>query len=309
MNDQVDILLATYRGAAYIEEQIDSILSQTYPHFRILIRDDASEDSTQNILERLASRYPEKICLISNEKNSGVKGNFSELMNHSDAPYVLFSDQDDIWLPGKIESSLKLMKRNENKYGIDTPLLVHTDLKVVRSNLTEISPSFWNYTRLNPRFNSLNRLLVQNNVTGCTMLINKHLLNLSRPVPNEAVMHDWWIALTAAAFGRIDFLSSPTILYRQHDSNDVGAKKYGVTSYIRHALSSSKKNNPKRTYEQARVFLERFGTRLESEEKKILEIYSGLPGLSFLERKASVLKYRFFKSGFLRNIHHLFLTD
>lgn len=309
MRAQVDVLLATYQGAAYVQEQIESILNQTYSSVHIWIRDDASQDSTPSLLQQFAARYPDRITFIPNQQNLGVRGNFSELMRHSTAPYIMFCDQDDVWLPNKIESSLHLMKKMELNYGANKPLLVHTDLKVVKTNLTEISSSFWNFAQLNPQLTSLNRLLVQNNVTGCTMLMNRELLNQSQPIPLKAIMHDWWIALVASAFGHIEHLPSATLLYRQHASNDVGARKYGIIPYLKDSLYSVRKNNPMRTYTQAQLFLERYGNQLKPYDKEILETYCSLNQFSYMQRKALLIKYRFLKSGFLRNLHHLFIAN
>ena len=309
MKDQVDVLLATYQGEAYIKEQVESILNQTYPSIHIWIRDDASKDSTPTILNQLASSYPTQITLIPSTGNLGVRGNFSELMSASKAPYIMFSDQDDVWLPHKVESSLACMKQMEIQYRTDIPLLVHTDLQVVHSDLKQISPSFWNFTRLNPKITALNRLLTQNNVTGCTMLFNQSLLQMSQPIPDQAIMHDWWIALVASAFGYIDHIPSATLLYRQHTSNDVGAKKYGLASYMKEQFFSDKRKHPTRTHVQAQLFLDRFDKQLRSQEKMIVEAYCSLTRLPYVQRKVAMMKHGFLKSGFLRNLHHLFLTN
>ncbi len=309
MKEQVDVLLATYQGARYIGQQIDSILNQSYPFVHLWIRDDMSKDETPDLLKKIAARHPDRITLVPALKNLGVRGNFSELMQCGRASYIMFSDQDDVWLPHKIETSLKLMKQMEREIGTNKPLLVHTDLKVVDSALKEIAPSFWSYSSLDPDLTSLNRLLTQNNVTGCTMLLNRSLLNLSRPIPDEAIMHDWWIALVAAALGRIGHLPSPTILYRQHGSNDVGAKKYGLVSFVKEVLYPGKKKDPKRTHKQAHRFFERYSNALDPNLKEVIDAYRSLNELGSFNRKCRLIKYGFFKAGFLRNLHHLFIAN
>jgi len=306
MTHTIDILLASYQGEKFIEEQIQSILNQSYTDFHLWIRDDCSTDRTPLILQQLATKHPEKITIIPSTQNLGVRGNFSELMNHGKAPYVMFSDQDDYWLPNKIELTLTRMQELEKTYEKSSPLLVHTDLKVVKSNLSEISPSFWKYVHINPKADTLNRLLTQFVVTGCTMMLNRPLANLAKPIPQDCYMHDWWIALVAASFGHIGYCSEPTILYRQHTTNDTGAKKYRIKRIL-DTLFSKTKSNHQRTIKQAQVFLERYGSQLDPKKRKLIELYSTLSKRSYISRKIITLKNRIFKTGFLRNLYHFLI--
>ncbi len=225
-------------------------------------------------------------------------------MAYAKAPYILFADQDDQWLPNKIELSLNLLQTMEQRYGSTVPLLVHTDLKVVGKDLSEIAPSFWRYANLNPHLTRLNRLLVQNNLTGCTMLMNRTLLKLAYPIPDAAVMHDWWIALVVSCFGHIQPLNQPTLLYRQHGLNDTGAKPYGLWRFFQQSAQETTKKAvcTSRTYDQAHLLLERYEALLNEQQKTLLEAYAQLPTLSFLQQKRKIIKHRFFKQGFLRNL-------
>ncbi|MBU3951926.1 MAG: hypothetical protein KJ658_07270, partial [Proteobacteria bacterium] len=111
------------------------------------------------------------------------------------------------------------------------PVLVHSDAEVVDTHLNTVCPSFMAYQGIcHNRVNPLNNLLVQNFVTGCTLMVNRKLLELAYPVPEAALMHDWWLALCAAVSGRIEFADRPLIRYRQHRNNQVGAKS--VTLYL-----------------------------------------------------------------------------
>jgi glycosyltransferase involved in cell wall biosynthesis len=310
MIDQVDILLATYQGADYIEDQIKSILLQTYPHFHLWIRDDGSSDQTLSILNKIIQTYPYKITLIPERENLGIKGNFSKLLEHSPAPYVFLADQDDYWLPNKIELSLECMRALELIHGKNLPLLVHSDLTVVEKNLTEIASSFWQYAHLDPIHVTLNRLLAQNIVTGCTMLMNRRLVNLACPIPEKAIMHDWWIALVAACFGHIDYVKQPTLLYRQHGLNDTGAKPYGFLKFFtQDSLESEKKSTCAcQTYKQAYLLLEKYKHLLDKHQKELLWAYTQIEYLPFFERKKLIIKYQFFKQGFLRNLKALLIN-
>lgn len=221
----IDILMATHNGEAYLRQQIDSILSQSNQEWQLLIRDDGSQDNTVDIIEEYVVRYPEKIRLIRDDgRRLGTSLNFGRLLDYSHAKYVMFSDQDDIWLPKKIELTMKVMQAAEEQYG-NSPILVHTDLKVVDSNLSLIADSLWRYQKFSPEFsNDLNSLMVQNVVTGCAMMMNKKARDVSIPLPEEAIMHDWWIAIRVAMEGKIVYVSVPSVLYRQHSKNKVGAE-------------------------------------------------------------------------------------
>ncbi|MDD5063408.1 MAG: glycosyltransferase family 2 protein [Phycisphaerae bacterium] len=222
----IKILLATYNGQEYLAEQIDSILTQSNQDWQLLIRDDGSDDDTVRIIEGYANRLPDKIGLIKdNEGRLGANLNFGKLLQYADAEYIMFCDQDDVWLPNKIEMALNAMKAAEQVYP-DKPILIHTDLKVIDSERNTIADSMWIYQKIFPEAgNDLNRVMAQNVVTGCTMMINKKARAVSIPVPDEAIMYDWWLALNVCRHGKIIYLSIPSVLYRQHSGNQVGAKK------------------------------------------------------------------------------------
>lgn len=308
MKEHVDILLATYQGDKFLDELLKSIFTQRHQSFHLWIRDDGSTDKTLEILSNWSKIFPNNITIIPRLKSLGAKGSFSELMQHSRAPYVMFADQDDIWLPFKIEALLDLMHRMERQYDSHIPLLVHSDLRVVDQNLKEISPSFWKYSGINPYKSNLNHLLPQNIVTGCSLMINRSLAQLALPIPNEAIMHDWWIALIATSFGHIDFLPQATILYRQHAQNNIGAKQYDLMNFFKNALNKqSSQNLSQSTMLQSQALLNSYPTLFQENplKKKIVIAYKDLDKVNYLKKIFTVFKYRFFKQGLLRNIKSL----
>ncbi len=222
----VDILLATYNGQEYLAEQINSILAQSYQDWQLLIRDDESSDDTLSIIKEYLSTYSSKIKIIEdNDHHLGAKFNFQRLLEYSTAEYIMFCDQDDVWLKQKIEVTLKAMRAAEKNYP-NKSIMVHSDLIVVDENLKKIADSKWAYEKIWPRKNDdLNRIISQNVATGCTIMINKRAKNVSLPIPKDAIMHDWWIAIKVAEHGKIIHITDKLVLYRQHPDNLVGAKR------------------------------------------------------------------------------------
>ncbi|MDP2805323.1 MAG: glycosyltransferase family 2 protein [Gallionellaceae bacterium] len=227
---RVAIVMATYNGGRFVEEQIRSIQAQSYQAWVLYVRDDGSRDDTvQKVLK--IGLEDHRIKLVRDELGSqGAKGNFSSLMKvalEDGADYLFLADQDDVWLPEKLAIMLGVMYKLETNSDESTPLLVHCDLMVVNDELELTANSFVNLSRLTPGTAELGVFLCQNQVTGCACLINRALLELTVPVPNSVIMHDWWCALLASAVGKIEFIPKPLVIYRQHGGNVIGAMSLG----------------------------------------------------------------------------------
>jgi rhamnosyltransferase len=236
------ILLSSFNGRKFIIDQINSIRRQTYSAWTLLVRDDGSSDDTVDLVESLA-RQDERISLLRDTKgNLGPAASFGVLLSHaldSPARYVALADQDDVWLPTKLARELDLLRQREAAAGMATPLLVHSDLAVVREDLSLLHRSFLEFQGIRHQSEAaLPRLLVQNFVTGATVVLNRALLEVAVPVP-QVIMHDWWLALCAAALGRLLYLPESTVLYRQHGSNAQGSQGRwaGVVDAVRRPLS------------------------------------------------------------------------
>lgn len=305
MSKRVQILLATYNGGSYIEEQLISLFNQTYQDFEVLIRDDGSKDNTLEIVSQYQKKYPNRIHLISdNQKGLGPSGNFCELMKHSTADYIMFCDQDDIWLPYKIEITLNKMLELE-KNEIDVPILVHSDLKIVDENLKVLKESMSQAQKLCSNKNEFNQLLIQNNITGCTMMINKCLKEIASSVPKEAIMHDWWLGLVASSVGTIGYIDQALILYRQHGRNDVGAQVYNFNNIIKkinkNGLDKAKLSINK-TIKQAEAFYSLYCKFIKETEKDILVNFMNIKKYSKIKRLSILYKYKLYKIGTVRNL-------
>lgn len=307
MTASVDILLATYQGEAFLAEQLDSLFAQTDADWRLVARDDGSTDGTRRLLERAAATHPGRVVVLpADGRRLGASGSFGFLLEQSEAPYVMFCDQDDVWLPGKVATTLAAMRSLEATHGPGTPLLVNTDLKVVDERLGVIDESLWHYQRIHPgRLDRLSRVLMQNFATGCATMANRPLVALAAPVPAAAVMHDWWLALAATAFGKVAPLREATVLYRQHGRNDVGASRWrfmtGIENLLFHrdrrrAAIARQHETDRKLVGQAEAFLARYRDRLPGPMRRTLDAFRELPEHGFLGRRRLMLRHGFLLS-------------
>lgn len=210
--EKVQVLLSTYQGEQFLEEQMESLLGQTWKNLEILVRDDGSKDSTQKILEHYSEKY-DNIRYYPG-KNVGVAKSFFELLKKSDAEFVAFCDQDDVWLENKIEAAVDRLKKEKG------PALYCSNKILVDRNLCPMKKQ--NQTQLRPGFGNA---VVECICTGCTAVLNRELADiLSARLPEHAILHDWWTYLAASYVGSVIFDSHAYILYRQHEQNVVGAK-------------------------------------------------------------------------------------
>ncbi len=307
----IDILMATYNGEKFIGEQIKSIVDQSYTDWTLLIHDDGSTDSTISIIEEYVKMYPEKIkFILDGVKTGGAKNNFYHLMKLSSAEYIMFADQDDIWEVDKVQLAYDVISKNEKKLGKEMPILCHSDLVVVDSKLKVINDSFFDMQKLDHCKNRFSDLLVQNNITGCTTIFNKALLDKCRTMPAEAIMHDWWLGLVASAFGVVCFMGGKKIRYRQHGNNTEGAKNLKSPIYLLKKVFNKKEISESlyKTYIQADVFYKEYMDELSEENAEIVEAYLSLSTDSKIERLKTIKKYGFMKSGLVRKISYLFFV-
>ncbi|MDF2186401.1 glycosyltransferase family 2 protein [Grimontia hollisae] len=219
----IDVVLATYNGEKYIEEQIKSVQRNDGYQFlvnSIIVVDDGSSDNTVSIVKRLAIN-DSKIRIYINESSSlGAMKNFASGVYISQANFIMFCDQDDVWLENKISLTLESMI----KHDATLPHLVFSDLKIVDASLNVISDSYFTAKKIPKNWHAdMNNLVKQNVVSGCTMMANRALLQKALPIPNEACMHDWWFALVAKTEGKLTFVDQALMLYRQHETNAIGA--------------------------------------------------------------------------------------
>lgn len=301
MTYNVMILMATYNGANYIQEQLDSIIAQTFDNWYLIIRDDDSQDDTFEILEIYKEKYPNKILLLKNNNTTehGAKYNFSYLLyfiKDYSFDFVMFSDQDDIWSKDKIESGLKLLI----KHNLSEPMLYYSDLFIVDSSLNKIHDSFMKFRNIKEN-KSLNSYLVENSVTGCTVIFNKALFDILPEInADRIILHDWFLALVAILMGKIVFDSHSHIMYRQHNRNEVGAKNPYTLRNLKSKLFQ--KNYLFDELQQCAYIYETFNKFLEKKDLLTLKRFLSLPEKNLFMRIQIMLKYKFLKTGLIRNI-------
>lgn len=222
MDEKIDILMATYNGEKYLEEQIESILKQTYSNFRLIISDDCSTDGTGEILKKY-SQKDNRIEIYFQEKNLGYIKNFEFLLNKVENKIYMLSDQDDYWLPDKVEKTYKKLKEAKAD-------LVFTDLIVVNEKEEIINKSFNKLMNLDKKINKTKNtkelVYLYNCITGCTIMSKKDFIKDIVPIPTESkhVLHDHWISLVVSMKGKVEYLPEGLIKYRQHGNNQIGAK-------------------------------------------------------------------------------------
>ena len=298
----VSVLLAAYNGERFIKAQLDSLLSQSLEDLEIVYSDDGSEDRTLEILKSYEKEFPHKIRGIYGEPSGSAQGNFFRLLSSVSGEYLMLCDQDDIWLPDKAEVTLKEMKRMEDQYQNTTPILVHSDLSVTDQDANILHSSLARYQKIAVNDNRFSHYLVENNITGNTVMINRAFQELLSYIPDECVMHDWWLGLLASCFGKISYIDRPMTLYRQHEGNQVGAAGAVKQLIKRKGKRRTVKDNYRKIYRQAEVFYHQYNMQMTPEHKNTLELYLRLPFMSRKEKIQTIIKYQFVKSTPLRTL-------
>ncbi|MBR0461497.1 MAG: glycosyltransferase family 2 protein [Erysipelotrichaceae bacterium] len=279
----VKILMPVYNGEKYLKEQLDSLIRQDFSDWHLTISDDGSDDSSKRIIEEYEAEYPERISIHESGKRFGdAKDHYLHLLENCKAEYIMFCDQDDVWKKNKISLTYKKMKEEEEK---DKPCLIFTDLIPVDEDLKEISPSMMKLQDQDPYDPGFKKLVFRNVITGNTVMINKPLRDLALKFKGSEgiIMHDWWLGIVAAGFGKIAYIDMATVLYRQHGHNQIGAKDTKSVSYISGRLNDldSVKESVIKRKKQAGLFLETYADRLSDEDRAFLEGLSkersGLP--------------------------------
>lgn len=310
---KISILLATYNGEKYLPEQLDSILNQDFKDFTLYISDDGSSDNTLKIIADYSKKDKRIKILSKHEPNRSACKHFLYMLENVESDLFLFSDQDDVWTQDHVIALVErynvLSEDIKNK-----PILIHGDLEVVGENLDKISDSYINYMNLPKNPKNKHFYFVQNNVTGCVMLINNELKNfvfLNKQdlfkYSSSIIMHDSFFATIACEFGKKIYVDKAIELYRQHGKNVVGAYDTKSSKYIiRRFLDKKKYQEELNSYRKFALFFKTyFEEKLSEIELNKLSTFANLKEYSKIYRIFFVIKNGFLKHGIKRNIGYL----
>ena len=267
----VQILLSTYNGEAFLRDQLDSYLKlEGFENCCVLIRDDGSTDDTRQILKEYADQYGFQ---VEYGENLGTTKSYEWLIRHSDpaCDFFALSDQDDVWLSNKISAALACME--------NMPAQIPT-LFASRSCITDRELHPTGYSALPERGISFYNAMVQNVLPGHTQILNRALRNLlsERGLVGAHVV-DWWIYLAAAAVGKVVYSDLPTVLHRQHGDNSVGYG-LGVLQSFHKKIRYIVEGKGNAISLQLNAFLQKYGDLLPTEYRSELERYlCGLQGI------------------------------
>ncbi|HSN11537.1 MAG TPA: glycosyltransferase family 2 protein, partial [Propionibacteriaceae bacterium] len=220
----VSVCMATYNGARYLRVQLDSVLAQLQPQDELLVQDDGSVDET---LEIIGSYDDPRISVVQNVANLGVISTFERCLSRARNPVVLLCDQDDEWLPGKVDAMIAAFS-DPHVTG------VVTDAVVVDEDGNQTDDSIFAYFRSGP---GVLRNYVKNTYLGCCLAVRREVLDIALPVPRVVRTHDGWIGITADMLGEVVFLPTPYVKYRRHDANVSQMEPFGFADIARRRLS------------------------------------------------------------------------
>lgn len=290
---QVSIAMATYNGEKYLTEQLDSIISQTLKPQEIIICDDQSTDGTIAILEK----YQQKgyINFFVNDSRLGFVGNFKKAVSLTKPNnYVALSDQDDVWLPEKIQDAFNLILKIEVE---EKPAMVYSDLVLVDQDKNLLNPSFRNELGQDVYIHCLSTLLFGGFVNGCTMLMNPLMRDYFSTIPNKSgINHDTWIALIAYTFGNSGIVEKPHILYRKHFNNATELHHLKQRSRFQRLKTEvinafSKNDFFENEINTAEDFYNVFNKNLSHEDEILIQKFLKLRGKTYLEKKIELRKF------------------
>ncbi|MBW4081587.1 glycosyltransferase family 2 protein [Paenibacillus sp. S150] len=303
---RVLVLLSTYNGKDYLEEQLDSLLSQDEVQIEILIRDDGSADSTLDIIQRYQSRYRGSISLYRGE-NLGAKGSFFELIKYAfekgiDYDYFSFCDQDDVWKKNKLFQAISLM--NEKGYdNKEEPLMYCSVTQMVDNDLAPLAT--WPKVPRKPL--TMYNAMVENVAVGCTTVINRSTLDLiANHLPlnqDHVIMHDWWMYLCVSVFGKVVFDKDPYILYRQHSANVLGGENGSLKARLKNKYQNyTAGKNLYIRKNQISEFISCFYSKLNSDNIRIIETLLEKLERHWIHRIMYTRSFPFYRQSFVDNI-------
>ena len=282
----VDILMATYNGEAFLEEQVQSIINQTYREWRLLVHDDGSTDKTMEILHRLAEEDERVVVIEDGVQRLGVARNFIHLVKQSAAAYCMFCDQDDIWLPNKVEEMLSEIKQ----YSQDIPQVVYSNAYLWTSQKGIISDK----NTLTYPTTLRQTLFLNTGIQGAAAIFNRKMCDRIGEELCFYAMHDHVLLLAGICFGEVHYLHESLMYYRQHEHNVTGNAPGSIAKKI--TLMWQNRNVPlvsREHYNGLKSFYEYFREGVRVDDRQVIEMFLSLPDKNCLVRLWRIVQYRF----------------
>lgn len=308
----VAVVLCTHNGEKWVEQQVQSLLAQTYP-VAIRLFDDASSDNT--VKKVLAIAEGQNVKCIERTEALGFVENFADGIQcalDEGFQYIALADQDDIWVPERIELGMKTLQEAESKQ--PSPHLVHSNLTMVNAHNVVLHHSFLDWRKYQiSKTKSLATVLGQNGVMGNTILMNASLARLALPFPKDLHVHDYWLALVAELLGTRHYLPDCLVRYRIHDQNvsnsshsvSIGAKKRSRNWSLTRLLARDfrlpfKEDN--RVITIAAILADTRFEHMSEQERKTIDAFQAY--LNFSGNRIALLKSAFQNGFFRRNLTH-----
>lgn len=293
-SNPVTILLSTYNGSKFIQQQLDTLYRQSYPNIRILVRDDGSSDATRNILAGVQLKG--LVDILESSNNLGPALSFFELLRQAaltETVYVAFCDQDDVWQPEKITQAVTALSGVVD----DRPAMYCARVELVDEHLKHIS--FGDA----PRKIGFGNALVENIATGCTIVLNRKAIDLlCENLPSSPQMHDWWCYLVLSCFGEVIFDPAATMKYRQHGNNTIGVATNSFARYGRRFRRFFGRGKQRAwCSDHAVTFLNIYGDRIPALERHIIDHFIASKS-SLWQRLKLVLSRKVWRQKWIDNL-------
>ena len=288
---KVDILMATYNGAKYIESQILSLFFFFYKDWRLIVHDDGSKDDTVEIIKKYAA-IDSRVAVIEDELRFGDAGkNFLHLLQFSTADYIMFCDQDDIWFDNKIELQLEAIKKRNNRI----PQVVYSNSYVWIANEGIKGLATLTFPKNTNQF-----LFLNSGMQGCVAIFNKAMRDVMVSYNGRLAMHDHILHLSGLCLGEVEYIPACLMLYRNHENNVTGATSTSSTNIRQIVKNSALPVVDKKHYEAVLDFYTIFKSKIKAEDKLNIEAYLKMVDTNVVNRLFTIIKsdFQLFNSRF-----------
>lgn len=287
----ISIALATYNGAHYITEQLNSLIHQSLVPDEIIIVDDCSTDNTLEIIEQFDFGSI-SVRVLKNIQNLGVIKTFKKSILACNCEYIFLCDQDDIWHQDKLEVCYSRIKTLEKLY-LEIPILVISDLKLINANGHSLEKNFWEEHKMKPMNTGFGLALVNNEAVGCSMMFNRSMKNFLYQMPDDILMHDHWIYLISKSFGICEIIDAGLVDYRVHNASVTSKNRFTMLSRFKMIFQNM---NDKAYLEshisQAKLFLNVYEYILADQDIEVLNRFISLSCRNYFAKKIATFNLK-----------------